>query len=196
MKNYLRNLISGFSPREQRLVLIASAVFVLLVAFICWYLIRNAVDELEGKDRRYSELLSLIDAKKQAFIDREKESKIGLGNVKPTPLRTLVDKIGKQLEVTVPDVKELPEQRHNTMWVENSVELSMREIGLVSLTEFMEEVKGNARRFPIAITKLSIRKRKRKDDTFDVKMTISTYEKTEDALGLGKKRKSRKGGVK
>ena len=74
------------------------------------------------------------------------------GVSKPTPLRTMVDKIGKKTNVTVPDMKELPDQRHGVSWIEHAVELSMRQIGLADLTKFMEEVEGNRRRFPIAIT--------------------------------------------
>ena len=95
---------------------------------------------------------------------------------KPTPLRTLVDKTAKQLDITAPDVKELPEQHHGTSWVERSVELSLRQIGLMPLTRFMEEVKGNGRKFPIAITKLEIRNLKRSTDTYNVTMVVSTYE--------------------
>ena len=76
----------------------------------------------------------------------------------------------------------------------HGVELSLRQVGLEALTKFMEEVEDNRRRFPIAITKLEIRKRKVNMDEFDVKMTISTYEKVEPAEDGNGPKAGRKGG--
>ena len=195
MVRYLRNMIAGLSERERRLVTAAGLVFVAMFILLSWFLVTSKVSDLREENEQYGELLRLIDAKKQVYLDKVQKSKALQKTAKPTPLRTLVDKIGRELNVTVPDVKELPDQRPSGSWLERSVEITMREIGLVDLTRFMEEVENNRRKFPIAISKLEVRSRKRKPDTYNVKMTIATYEQsTEVDIDTRLKSKGRKGG--
>ena len=195
MVHYLRNMIAGLSERERRLVTVAGLVFAVLIVLLFWFLVSSKVSDLRDENEEYAELLSLIDARKQAYLDKVQKSKAHQQTAKPMPLRTLVDKIGRDLNVTVLDIKELPDQRPSASWMERSVEITMREIGLLDLTRFMEEVESNRRKFPIAISKLEVRYRKRAPDTYSVKMTIATYEQSEEVdLDARFKGKGRKGG--
>ena len=195
MFHYLRNMIAGLSERERRLVTAAGLVFVVMFVLVLWFVISSRVSDLREENEEYGELLRLIDAKKQTYLDKVRKSKALQKTAKPRPLRTLVDKIGRELNVTVPDVKELPDQRPSGSWLERSVEITMREVGLVDLTRFMEEIESNRQKFPIAISKLEVRSRKRTPDTYSVKMTISTYEKSAEVdLDKRLKGKGRKGG--
>jgi hypothetical protein len=98
-----------------------------------------------------------------------------------------VDKVAEETEVTVPDVKEIPDKTYPTGWIEHAVELSIRDVGLETMTRFMEQVEDYRKKFPIAITKLKIRKRRGGEDSFDVlELTISTYEQVEGAPPEGK----------
>jgi hypothetical protein len=195
MFHFLRKMISGLSERERRLVTAAGLVFAVLIILLFWFLGTSKIGALREENDQYGELLRLIDTKKQVYMDKVQKSKAIQKTSKPIPLRTLVDKISRELTVTVSDVKELPDQRPGGNWVERSVEISMREIGLVDLTRFMETVEGNRRKFPIAISKLEVRSRKRTPDTYNVKMTIATYEQSaEVGADARSKSKGRKGG--
>lgn len=188
MPEFLQKLIAGLSDRERRLVLFTGAAFVVFIIFLIVFFVQSGISDLSDETDSYVNSLELITKKEQAYLDGKQDKQRGTLRSKPTPLRTLVDKIGRQVSVNVPDMKELPDQRHQGSWLEHGVELSMREIGIQELVKFMEAVEGNKRRFPIAITKLEIRKRKRVQNAYDVKMIIATYEKTEkeDGDGMGK----------
>jgi hypothetical protein len=195
MIHYLRNMLAGLSERERRFVTAAGLVFVAMIVLLFWFLVTSKVSDLREENEKYGELLRLIDAKKQTYLEKVHKSKALQRTAKPTPLRTLVNKIGKELNVMVPDVKELPDQRPSGSWLERSVEITMREIGLVDLTRFMEQVESNRRKFPIAISKLEVRSRKRTPDAYNVKMTIATYEQSEEVdIDKRLKAKGRKGG--
>lgn len=194
----IRKMIAGLSERERRMLLIGGLSFLCFVIFLLVFLVQSGISELGDEREEYADALQLLDQKEQDYLEsqREFQRQLSKGRSKPTPLRTLVDKISKGLSITVPDVKELPDQRHLGSWLERAVELSLREVGLRNLTKFMEEVEGNKTRFPIAITKLEIRKRRRTQDAYDVKMIISTYERVEEELSPGMRlpSKTRKGG--
>ncbi|MCP4677877.1 MAG: hypothetical protein GY854_20635 [Deltaproteobacteria bacterium] len=180
MPDFVRNLVAGLSERERRLVIAMGLLFVVFIIFLVVFFVQSGINDLEEKTNNYTKSLKLIAEKEPAYLKKRQEARERENrgaSKKPVPLRTLIDKIGKQLDVVVPDMKELPDQRHASLWHEHAMELSMREIGLASLTKFMEEVERNRRKFPIAITKLEVRKRKRTQDSYDVKMVITTYER-------------------
>jgi hypothetical protein len=196
MLSFFQNIVAGLSERERRLVGITSALLLVFIIFLLLFFVQTKIGDLEDENLERAETLALLEKESENYLQRLQENQALDRSTKPTPLRTLVDKIGKQLSVTVPDIKELPDQRHGSIWLEHAVELSMRQIGLRNLTSFMEEVEAHQRKFPIAISKLEIRKRKRTPDAYDVNMVISTYEKT-DPVPTGKKRGSsskKKGG--
>lgn len=189
MAQYVKNLIAGLSKRERRLVIATGLTFVALVIFLSVFFVQLGIRDLEEEGQSYKKALDLIAKEEGNYLEtkRMNQQEQQKGLAKPTPLRTLVDKIAKQLDVTVPDVKELPEQHHGSKWIEHSVELSMRQIGIVNLTRFMEEVERNRKKFPIAITKLEVRNQRRSQDTYNIKMVVSTYEQIAQTNAPGKR---------
>lgn len=178
MTSLVRNFIAGMSAREKRL---AAAMLVLMLGMgftLAIYFVRSAIAEVEADREEGANILRMIAEKKEDYLASKEKRRIDSNTGgKPMPLRTLVDKVAEQTEVTVPDVKEIPDKSHGESWVEHAVELSIRDVGLESLTRFMEQVEDYRRKFPIAITKLKIRKRRGGEDSFDVlEMMISTYE--------------------
>ena len=198
MARSLKNIVAGLSAREQKLVAVMGLLFVLFAAFLAFFVVQNRISDLEDENDSLVESLRLLDQKEadyRARKDREKQL-TAKASAKPTPLSTVVDKAAKKVEIDTPDTKELPDQRHGTQWVEHAVELSIRDIDLLKLTEFMEEVESNRRQFPIAVTKLTINKRKRPTDIiYQVSMTISTYEQlSKEEAEEARSSSSRRGG--
>ena len=190
MVEFIKNSLAALSERERRLIAISVVVLVVFIFFLVAFLVNGQLSDLRAENKKLQESLTLLAKEGPTHLERQRAAKSGQDwmSTKPTPLRTLVDKIGKQLEVTPSDIKELPDKPHGKYWIEHAAELSMREIGLLNLTKFMEQIESNRKRFPIAISKLEIRKRRRSEDVFTVKIVISTYERAPKAP------KSKKGG--
>ncbi|MDD5307767.1 MAG: hypothetical protein PHU25_10645 [Deltaproteobacteria bacterium] len=185
----LQNTISRMTARERRLAIAMLGSFGAMIVFVSVFLVRSSMSDMIDENAEMADALRLISLRQQDYLDRQREiDRRGRGTAKPTPLRTLVDKISKELGVEVPDIKELPDQKRGTQWIENSVVLSIREVGLEKMTRFMESVEGNRKKFPIAITDLQIRKRRRVPDVYDVEITISTYEQRRAENAAGGKR--------
>lgn len=178
MASLVRNFIAGMSARERRLATVMLVVMLGMGIGLAIYLVRSAIADVEEDFDEASDILRTIEAKREAYLEAKQAQRFDQkARGKPIPLRTLVDKVAEQTEVTVPDVKEIPDKTHPSGWIEHAVELSIRDVGLESMTLFMEQVEDYRRKFPIAITKLKIRKRRGGEDSFDVmEMMISTYE--------------------
>jgi hypothetical protein len=191
MASLLRNFIAGMSAREKRM---AAAMLVVMLGMgigLAIYLVRSSIAEVEDSFEESANILKLIEAKREDYLAAKQARRFDKkARGKPMPLRTLVDKVAEQTEVTVPDVKEIPDKA-GEVWIEHAVELSIRDVGLESMTRFMEEVEDYRRKFPIAITKLKIRKRRGGEDSFDVlEMMISTYEQVQAEAGAGEAAKA------
>jgi hypothetical protein len=172
----LRNLVAGMSAREKRLAMLAGVAVAAFVVFLMIFFVRSAIGEVGFENESRAETLRILEVKGPHYLRHQQELSRTEPRGKPLPLQSLVDSTSQKVGVMTPDTKALPEQRHGETWVENSMEISLREVGLEQLTKFMETIEGNRRQFPVAITKLELRKRRRGEDAFDVKMTISTYE--------------------
>ncbi len=192
----LRNMLAGMSERERRLVAVMGGIFVVFIVFLFVFLIGSKKGELKDRETQNRTALTLLRQEGPEYERKQTEALMSgqTQQGKPMPLRTLIDKIGKQVDVTVPDMKELPDQKHGAGWLEHGIELSMREVGLLTLTRFMEEVEGYKRRFPIAITKLEVRKRRRVPDSYDVRMVVSTYEQDPEQAEADKRAAAAKRG--
>lgn len=197
MGRSIKNIIAGLSAREQKLVAVMGLLFVLFAAFLIFFVFQNRLSDLEDENDSLLESLRLLDAKEGDYLaQKQREQQLtAKAASKPIPLSTIVDKAAKKVEISTPDTKELPDQRHGTQWVEHAVELSIREIDLLKLTEFMEAIESNRRQFPIAVSKLDISKRKRPTDVvYQVSMTISTYEQlSKDEQGDSRTTGARRG---
>jgi type II secretory pathway component PulM len=199
MASIARNLMAGMSAREKKMAVGLVVVLFAFAVFLAVFFVSSAISDLAEESAANRAILELVKTKGPEYLANQRARAKGQVKAvsKPTPLRTLVDAVVKKIDVPDPDTKELSDQHRSDTWVEHGVEVTIRQLGLEKLTKFMEEVEANRRKFPIAITKLDIRKRKRAQDEFDVTMTISTYEKEEggaDDSGQKGAKTARKGG--
>lgn len=178
----VRNMIAGMSARERKMAAGMVAAMVLVAVFLVAFFVQSAIDDIEEENASRATTLRYVALKGPerlaAAADQRAEAR---GKEKPPPLRTLVDGVVKKIGMPDPDTKELPDQSRDNAWTEHGVEVAWREVSLEQLTEFMEEVEGNRRRFPIAVTHLEVRKRRPGENAFDVTIAISTYENTTEA---------------
>jgi type II secretory pathway component PulM len=194
MGRSLKNIVAGLTPRERRLLAVMGLMFFVFVIFIVVFVFSSSISDMETESEQLTATLKLLDLKEADYKAQKQTRPASTRSTqKPTPLRTLVEKVSRKLEVDTPDMKELPDQKHGTQWLEHAMELTMQEIDILKLTEFMEEIESNRRSFPIAISKLVINKRKRPTgSSYTVKLTVSTYEERKEATSKDKSGSARK----
>ena len=140
MASLVRNFIAGMSTREKRMAVAMLVVMLGMGIGLAIYLVRSSISEVKDSFDERANILKTIEAERDEYLAAKRERKLNKkAQGKPMPLRTLVDKVAEQTEVTVPDVKEIPDKAGD-VWIEHAVELSIRDVGLESMTRFMEEV--------------------------------------------------------
>ena len=178
----VRNMIAGMSARERKMAAGMVAAMILFAVFLAGFFVQTAIGDIEEENELRAETLRLVAVAGPKFEEAQADQRdVARGQEKPPPLRTLVDGVVKKIGMPDPDTKELPDQSRGDDWTEHGVEVAWRQVSLEQFTRFMEEMEGNRRRFPIAITRLEVRKRRPGEDIFDVTMSISTFEKVDEA---------------
>lgn len=172
--------IAGFwsrtSPRERLLLgglVIAVVVFILFVAISQ---VSASLSELEDQNFENAEALRFIErnADKLRESQRDEAARERRFSRKAPALQGWLEGIATKRSLEIPEAQDKPEVNLGKNFTERSVEIRLRKIGLRPLTEFMVDVENSP--YPVAVTKLHVRRRVGESDQFDVEMTVSAYD--------------------
>lgn len=184
----IKRKLERMSERERILLLILIGTLCLLITGLSFGLIHHKSSSMKEQIERNEQILRQIkhnETRLQQYA-REKELSEKRFSNAPDSLSALLDKLAGEVELEIPELRELPDEIIRKKWIEKSVEIRLRKINLEKIVNFMVKIKNQNRKFPLAITKLNIRKRSGEGNSFDVKMKVSTYTKK------GKKKKQQK----
>jgi general secretion pathway protein M len=71
----------------------------------------------------------------------------------------------------------LPDVPHGKRYVEHGTNIHLKKTGMLPLAKFVEAIEKSG--FPLAVTRLNIRKRSGEADSYDVEFGVSSYDRTE-----------------
>lgn len=174
----------SLSQREKLLLIIMVAVAIFLFMFISGLYLSISITHLESTLKQNELLLETTLDKKDELKEtiREENSPSKRIHKKPEPLGTIIDKAARDSGVTIPELKPQPDEVIGKSWIKHSVQFNLRQEPLNEILDFMVRIENQKKEFPIAITKIEIRRRFAEEDSYDVTMTVSTYEVVEDKI--------------
>jgi general secretion pathway protein M len=82
----------------------------------------------------------------------------------------------KAVKIDITDSTPLPDIPHGKRYVEHGTNVRLKKTGMLALAKLLESVEKSG--YPMAITKLNIRRRSGEADSYDVDMGVSSYERT------------------
>jgi len=167
------------SERERKLAGVLGLFMGALLIFLLVFTIHFSLSDISVENEERAEAIRMLEKKSSELIQFRDEEEMyeRIYSEPPPPLRSLLSNTAKTLNITIPDLKERPDQPHGEKWIEHSMEARINRIDLASLVMYMVMLESNRKDFPIAITSVSVRKHRRKNDEFDFKIQISTYER-------------------
>jgi hypothetical protein len=176
----LQERIDSLAPRERQLLGVLVVVFGLLVlVFFPIYVSvmlgahRDENDQIRAViDRIYSErdVIERHKAEKQALLAK-------YGTAAP-PLAGYLSKLAGANSLEIPEIKDRPPIPHGKKYEEQSVEVSLKKVGMLNLAKFLEAtVQGP---YPISISKLNIHRRTNEPDSYDVTLAVSSFHRFPD----------------
>jgi hypothetical protein len=84
-------------------------------------------------------------------------------------------KLAADVEIDIPESQDRQPVPHQKRYEERSTKIVLRKVGMWKLANFMQKIAQSGH--PIAITQLSIRKRSVEEDSYDVDMIVSAFDR-------------------
>jgi general secretion pathway protein M len=165
--------------RERRLV----AVIGFVVGCVAVLSIPVALDasvraRTEENDELRQALTDVQDARIRVRERQAKKDAIVLRYARKTPsLAGYLEQMARQQKLEVTDSTPLPDVPHGKRYVEHGTNIHLRKTGMLPLAKFLESLEKSG--YPIAISRLEIRKRSGENDAFDVECGVASYERME-----------------
>jgi Tfp pilus assembly protein PilO len=103
------------------------------------------------------------------------EARIG---VEPPQLAADLEAAGKVAGIQIPETADRPPNPAGKRYLEHSLDVKLRKVGLKELATFLNKVETNPRL--IVVTRLQIRRSFGEGDKLDVEMTATAYERLKE----------------
>ena len=159
-----------------------------LVITIGW-LITDGLRTIEERNADMRQALKDIATHRDEFVRARSETntKERMIPKEAPPLQGYLEAAAKDLDITIPEMNERPPQARGKHFIEKSVDIKLRGVGLLQLAEMMKKVETGSSNV-VVISRLYIRTRFNQHDQLDAEMTVSTFERgtLEKPKGPGK----------
>jgi hypothetical protein len=167
------------NARERRLVgvigFVAAVLLVLAVPFGLEAIVRSDMSE---NDELRQALADVQDARGRVRERQAKKDAIAQRYAKKAPsLAGYLEQEARQQKLEVTDSTPLPDVPHGKRYVEHGTDIHLRKTGMLPLARFLESIEKSSN--PVAVTRLNIRKRSGENDSYDVEIGVSSYDRSE-----------------
>jgi general secretion pathway protein M len=171
----------GLNPREQRIatiaLLVVGAMLVLAIPVGLQSLVSNRRTE---NDELRAALTAVNGARSQIRERQERKASIAQRYGKKAPqLAGFLEQTASAQKLQVTDSVDRPDVPHGKRYVEHNTIIHLKKSGMGPIAKFLEAIEKST--YPVAISRLNIRKRAGEPDSYDVEVGVSAYDRTEIA---------------
>jgi general secretion pathway protein M len=96
---------------------------------------------------------------------------------KPPALAGYLEQTARQEKLEVTESVPLPDIPHGKRYMEHATNIHLKKTGMLPVAKFLEAIEQSG--YPLAITRLNIRKRSGESDSFDVEVGVSSYDRSD-----------------
>jgi general secretion pathway protein M len=167
------------SARERK----ALGVVGFVAAFVLLLALPFGLEAIVHSQRADNDSLrqALADVQEARVRVRERQAKkdaIALRYVKKAPsLAGYLEQTARQQKLEVTESTPLPDVPRGKRYVEHGTNVHLKKTGMLPLARFLEAIEKSG--YPVAMTRLNVRKRNGENDSYDVDVGVSSYDRSE-----------------
>jgi general secretion pathway protein M len=171
----------GLNPREQRLATIALFALGVILILAIPVGLSMMVSSRRAENEELRDALTSVNGARAKIQERKaKREQIANRYSKRAPsLAGFIEQNASTNKLQVTDSVDRPDTPHGKKYVERHTVVHFKKSGMLSIAKFMESVERS--NFPVAISRLNIRKRSGEPDSYDVEVGVSAYDRNEPA---------------
>ena len=173
----LADRIERLDPRERQLVGVLVIVFGALLVLAVPLGVTALLSSRRGDSEALREAISAIQAGREAVQRRNAEREAVLERYARAapPLASFLAQFAKESEIEIAESQDRAMVPHGKKYEERSTKIVMRKVGMLALVKFMERIEQSGH--PVSISRLNIRKRGAEQDSYDVEMIVSAFDR-------------------
>jgi len=174
----ISGMIERLNPRERVLLGVMAIVAVAMVCFLIVLLGNRSISRLSEEVAEQALLLKQLRDSAPQLRERLEGEQQGTGSsaTDAPPLGTALQAHATKAGMGETDMEMTPQPEEQIgQWVRKSVEVRLRRKPLGELANLWALTENDKARYPVAITKLTIRRRRTEEDAYDVEMTVSSF---------------------
>jgi general secretion pathway protein M len=96
---------------------------------------------------------------------------------KAPPLAGFLEQTARAQKLEVTEATPLPDVPHGKRYTEHGTNIHLKKAGMQPIAKFLEALENSG--YPLAITRLNVRKRSGEPDSYDVEVGVASYDRTE-----------------
>lgn len=174
----LRERFDRMAPREQKLLTVFGGIMgaMLLVAAPIALAATTAARKAENNGMREA-MTAIVAARAELERIEAQRLKVEVRYARPAPpLAGFLEQAAQSNKIEIPESQDRPVVPHaNKRFEERSTKIELQKVGMKNLTLFLETVENSG--FPLRVSGLSIRKRATENDSWDVSLQISAFDR-------------------
>jgi hypothetical protein len=177
--NAIAAWFSELAPREKRLLKLFGLVLGGLLLFLIPWGTNALLGSRRDENAALREAVSRVQSSRAAVkIRQARRDAVAARYARKAPkLGGFLEQLSKEHEVEIPESQDKPEVPIGKRYVERATTMRLRKVAGYPLVKFLEGVEKSG--YPVAITRLNLRKRAGEHDAFDVELGISAYDRNE-----------------
>ncbi|MFH1437797.1 MAG: hypothetical protein ABIJ56_18965, partial [Pseudomonadota bacterium] len=152
----LRNM----TDREKIMLVALGSIFCITVAAVAFALVQRKTSQLDSAIGENERILDAIESKKDELQEQSTLKKMDEARFDKEPPQLLgtLEQLAGEIGIEIPESRDLPDETIGKKWIVKSAEIRLKQIGLDTLVKLMVKIKNQNQKFPIAMTKMNIKK--------------------------------------
>ncbi len=184
------------SARERRLVMGLGGVLVAMLMLLVPYGVSSMTRARRAENDELREAINRVQASKSIVAARKhKHDEIAARYAKKAPkLAGFLEQTAKEQKLEVPESQDKPDVPIGKRYVERATVVRLRRVAGLPLLKFLEKIESSG--YPVAITRLNLRRRSGDKDSYDVELGVSAYDRSDSSSSAASPAASASAGAK
>lgn len=168
------------APRERRLISILGAAVAASLAVVVAVLAVQSLAEMQDENDAAREALAEMARHRDEFIEarsRMQAQEVRIGSEAPQ-LAADLEGAAREVGIEIPETSPRPEVPAGKHYLEHSVDVTLRQVDLLSLSKFLSKIETGRR--VIVISKMNIKRAFAEGEKLNVSLTATTWERVNE----------------
>jgi len=164
--------------RERRLLSVLAFVGAIVLLLAIPFGLEAIVRSSAADDDELRQALSDVQDARSLVRDRQAKRDTIAGRYarKAPELAGYLETAAKAVKIDITDSTPLPDIPHGKRYVEHGSNVRLKKTGMLALAKLLESIEKSG--YPMAVTKLNIRRRSGEADSYDVDLGVASYDRT------------------